>query len=398
MRGIHRLSARGVATLARPGRHSDGGGLYLVVHPSGAKRWAFIYRWKTTAAPGAGKLREMGLGSALGVSLAAAREAAAKARAQVAARIDPISAKRLEQGVPTFGELADQHVQTKTESGNADKSIARLKRSLEGYASRLRPISVDQIDTNLILSVLEPIWLEKPETAKKVRGHLEAVLDAAKARGFRTGDNPAAWKGHLDHLLARHGRATRGHHDAMDYKAVPSFFAKLAAKKGAGAEALRFTILTAARSGETFGATWGEIDWDTKIWTVPALRMKERREHRVPLTDEVIALLKERSGEAKPSAGQLIFSGVGGRELSANTMTKAVRDLGEPDATVHGFRSSFRDWVGDATDFDGALAEAALSHAVGDQTERAYRRGDALERRRAMMTAWANYALNQRWG
>jgi integrase len=394
VRGIHRLSARAVATLAKPGRHSDGGGLYLVVTKSGAKNWVFLYRWKTSAAPGAGKLREMGLGSLLGVSLAAAREAAAAARVQIAARVDPISAKRVERGVPTFGELADQHVLTKTQSGNTDKSIARLKRSLEHYGAPLRALSVDQLDTNQILRVLEPIWLEKAETAQKVRGHLEAVLDAAKARGYRSGENPARWKGHLDHLLARQGRASRGHHDAMDYKAVPAFYAKVGQKKGAGAQALRFTILTAARSGEVFGAKWSEIDWDAKVWTVPAKRMKERREHRVPLTDEALDILKDRRGEETPDAGALIFAGVAGAQMSSMTMTKVVRDLGEAEATVHGFRSSFRDWVGDATEYDGALAEAALSHAVGDQTERAYRRGDALERRREMMSAWCRHATS----
>lgn len=390
-RGIHKLSSRTVATLKAPGRHSDGGGLYLVVGKTGQKQWAFLYRWKVSTTPGPGRLREMGLGSALTVSLAEAREAAAAARAKVAAKVDPISIRLVEVATPTFGELADKLIETKTQSGQSDKSIARLKRSLEQYAAPLRSLSADHVDTNQVLKVLEPIWLAKPETAQKVRGHLEAVLDAAKARGFRSGENPARWKGHLDHLLARQGRGSRGHHDAMDYKALPTFFAKISAKGGAGASALRFTILTAARSGETFGATWKEIDWDAKVWTVPADRMKERREHRVPLCEAAVAILKDRRGEKPAEPDKLIFPGVGGAQLSPMTMTKVVRDLGEPNATVHGFRSTFRDWVGDATVFDGALAEAALSHAVGDQTERAYRRGDALDRRREMMLDWARF-------
>lgn len=387
-RSIHKLSARTVATLRTPGRHSDGGGLYLVVEKGGARRWVFLYRWKANALPGPGRLREMGLGSLLNVSLPEAREAAAAARKNLAARVDPISAKRIARGVPTFGELADDHIKTKTETGNADKSIARLKRSLEVYAAKLRPLSVDLINTDAVLEILRPIWTEKPETSQKVRGHVEAVLDAAKARGFRSGDNPARWKGHLDHLLARHGRKTAGHHDAMPFKALPKFFSRLREKGGMGARTLQFTILTAARSGEAFGATWAEIDLDAKVWTVPAGRMKEGREHRVPLTDATVKLLRERAGDATPEPGELVFPGVGGVQQSPMTMTKVLRDMGET-ATVHGFRSSFRDWVGDATTFDRLLAEAALAHAVGDQAERAYRRGDALERRREVMQSWA---------
>jgi integrase len=389
-RGINKLSARMVMTVKDPGRHSDGGGLYLVVDKSGARRWAFIYRWKTSSAPGPGRLREMGLGSALAISLANAREAAAQARALVAVRIDPISAKRVSREIPTFADLADAHVVTKTQSGNSDKSIARLKRSLERYAAPLRPLSVDQIDTNAVLDILKPIWLEKPETAQKVRGHVEAVLDAAKARGFRTGENPARWKGHLDHLLASTSRRTRGHHEALPYTELPGVYAKIRSKKGVGAQALQFTILTAARSGEVFGAQWSEFDLRARLWTVPAERMKERTAHRVPLCNETMAIL-----EGLPrGGGDIVFAGAGGGRLSAMTMTKVLRDLGHGGVTVHGFRSTFRDWVGDATDFDGNIAEAALSHAVGDQTERAYRRGDALERRRAMMVQWAAFALS----
>ncbi len=387
-RGINKLSARAVATIKTPGRHSDGGGLYLVVDKSGARRWVFLYRWKASSAPGPGRLREMGLGSALGVSLAAARVEAAQARALVAARIDPITAKRARREIPTFGELADDHVVTKTESGNSSKSIDRLKRSLERYAAPLRPLSVDLIDTTGVMDVLKPIWNDKPETAQKVRGHIEAVLDAAKAHGFRSGENPARWKGHLDQLLARTSRKIRGHHQALPYKSLPAFFAKLRAKRGVGAGALQFTILTAARSGEVFGASWAEIDLKARVWTVPAARMKERRDHRVPLSREAVLLL-----EAQPRGdSKLVFEGASGGQLSSMTMTKVLRDLGHGDVTVHGFRSTFRDWVGDATDFDGAIAEAALSHVVGDQTERAYRRGDALERRRTMMDAWALFA------
>ncbi len=253
-RGLHKLSARKVATIQTPGRHGDGGGLYLVVDKASARRWVFLFRWKAGGAPGPGKLREMGLGSAQSISLAIARDEAAKARSLVARRIDPIAARRAERPTPTFGEMADALVAVREQEGVAETSLARLKRSLNTYAKPLRAARVDQVSTEAVLAVLQPIWREKAATAEKVQSHIAAVLDSAKARGHRTGDNPARWKGHLDQLLPRRNGQDRRHHEALPYAELPEFFAKLTAKNGMGGLALQFTILTAARSSETFDA------------------------------------------------------------------------------------------------------------------------------------------------
>jgi integrase len=393
-RALQKLSARRAATLQTPGRHSDGGGLYLVVDKAGARRWVFMFRWKSHSGPGAGRIREMGLGSARALSLAQAREDAAKARALVARRIDPIAARQKAGPAPSFADLADALVELRTQEKVSDTSLARLKRSLEVYAQSLRPKPIDEIDTEDVLAVLQPIWREKPATAEKVQSHICAVLDAAKARGHRGGDNPARWKGHLDQLLPRRNSQERRHHEALPYADLPEFFAKLSAKGGTAARALQFTILTAARSSETFDAAWREFNPNRTVWTVPAARMKEKREHRVPLTPDAKAVLDKAVG----ASDALVFANTYGERLSSMAMTKVLRDLGYPTLTVHGFRSTFRDWVGDATEFPGEIAEAALSHAVGDQTERAYRRGDALERRRTLMQAWADYCLGRAAG
>ncbi|MDP9103931.1 MAG: integrase arm-type DNA-binding domain-containing protein, partial [Pseudomonadota bacterium] len=287
-RGSNKLSPRRVATITVPGRLSDGGGLYLVVDPSGAKRWAFIFRWKLPGQVGAGKLREMGLGSALAVTLAKARERATEARALVAERIDPIASKRADRAVPTFGMMADEVLATRSVDLRSEKSKARWKRALETHAVLLRPLAVDAIATEHVLASLKPIWAEKPETAQKTRGYIEAVLDAAKAKGHRTGENPARWKGHLDHLLPRGQKLSRGHHAALAFCDVPSFVAELRERDAVSAWALEFLILTVARTGEVTGATWPEVDLAAKVWTIPAGRMKAGIEHRVALSDRAV--------------------------------------------------------------------------------------------------------------
>ncbi|OLP52604.1 integrase [Rhizobium rhizosphaerae] len=388
---LNKLSARAVTAIKKPGRHGDGGGLYLVVDKSGARRWVFLYRRDD-------RLREMGLGGLNAVTLARARELAAEARANLQAGVDPIEAKRnAPVAVPTFGEEADDFIDAMAPQFRNAKHLDQWKMTLKVYAAPLRAKPVDRIATADILEVLKPIWLTKPETASRVRGRIERVLDAAKAKGHRTGENPAVWRGHLANLLPKRRKLSRGHHAAMPYEDLPAFLADLRTRDGIAARALEFTILAAARSGETFGATWREINLEAALWVIPADRMKAGREHRVPLTARAIEILTELSAlNAGPDT--YVFPGQReGRPLSVMAMDMLLRRM-NVDFTVHGFRSSFRDWAGEETAFPREVAEAALAHVVGDQTERAYRRGDALEKRRKLMVAWANYCEPRKGG
>jgi integrase len=260
--------------------------------------------------------------------------------------------------------------------------------TLTKYAAPLRDKPLDAIQTDDVLSVLTPLWQTKNETASRLRGRIERVLDAARAKGLRSGENPARWRGHLDHLLPKRQKLSRGHHAALPYADVPELVADLRNREGAAALALEFLILTAARSGEVLGAKWNEIDRDAKVWTVPAERMKAGREHRVPLTQRALQIL---ATVEQVRTGDYVFPGQRhGRPLSVMSMEMLLRRM-KVDVTVHGFRSSFRDWAGECTSFPREIAEAALAHTVGDETERAYRRGDALEKRRKLMAAWASF-------
>lgn len=374
---------------AKPGRHGDGGGLYLNVGPGGGRRWVFLFRWR-------GKLREMGLGSARSITLARARERAAEARARVAEGVNPITAKKASQAVPEFGEFASEVIDSLAPQWRNPKHKDQWKSTLANDAAALGRLPVDKIETEDVLGVLKPIWSSKPETASRVRGRIEKVLDAAKAKGFREGENPARWKGHLANLLPARQKLTRGHHAAMPYAELAEFSEALKRREGVSARALEFLILTAARSGEVRGACWSEIDLEGKIWTVPAERMKAGKAHRVPLSDAALALiesLRPLSG-GEPSA--ILFPGYRGKPLSDMSLTAVLRrmDIPAEKASVHGFRSSFRDWAGEATAFPREVAEAALAHAVGDAVERAYRRGDALEKRRRLMESWAHFCTS----
>ena len=287
-----------------------------------------------------------------------------------------------------FGELADEVVTEQGKSFRNAKHRAQWKMTLETYAAPLRPKAVDAITTEDVLSVLKPIWTAKAETASRLRGRIERVLNAAKAKGFRSGENPAAWRGHLENLLPKRHKLARGHHAAMPYPDVPAFVAQLREREAVAGLALEFAILTAARSGEVLGALWSEIDLDAKAWIIPPKRMKAAREHRVPLSKRALAILK-RTEAAKTS--NLVFPGqLAGRPLSVMAMDMVLRRMGA-SVTVHGFRSSFRDWAGNETHFPRELAEHALAHVMGDKAEQAYRRSDALEKRRALMDAWAAY-------
>jgi integrase len=376
-----KLTARKVET-AKPGKYSDGSNLYLIVSETGARKWVLRFTWR-------GRAKEMGLGSAASVPLADAREKAASARRKIAQGVNPIEARKRDGGIPTFGEMADDVRETLSAGFRNEKHKAQWKSTLETYAAPLRGKPVDTITTDDVLTVLKPMWTTKAETASRVRGRIEKVLDAAKAKGFREGENPARWRGHLDHLLPRPSKLARGHHAAMPYEDVGAFVRKLREREATAALALEFCILTAARSGEVLGARWSEIDLDKKIWTVPANRMKPGRVHRVPLSARAVSILKHL---AKLKTGDFIFPGHSrGKPLSNMAMEMMLRRMQIEDATVHGFRSSFRDWAGNITTFPREVTETALSHVIGDKAEQAYRRSDALEKRRKLMEAWASY-------
>ncbi len=386
---INKLSDRRVRTLTKPGRHSDGGGLYLTVDPSGAKRWAFLFRQN-------GRLREMGLGGLNAVPLATARDLAAECRKTVALGGDPIGDRKREhermraeeRAKKTFGNVADEFIKSHEAEWSNTKHIAQWRMTIDVYAAALKPKAVSEITSDDVLAVLRPIWTEKPQTASRLRGRIEQILDAAKAAKLRTGDNPAEWKGNLKPQLSK-PRRSNGHHGAMPYAAVPTFIGRLREQPGLAARALEFAILTAARSGEVLGAKWDEIDIEEAVWTVPASRMKGKREHRVPLSDRAMAILGE---VGKFKTGEFLFPGRRATApLSNMALAMILRRTKVEGATPHGFRSSFRDWCGDKTTFPREVAEAALAHAIGDKTEAAYRREDALAKRRKLMDAWAAY-------
>ena len=399
-KGERLLSARAVATLG-DGMHLDGGGLYLLV--SGARR-SWIWRFRLD-----GKRRDRGLGPVALVGLAAAREERDRWRMALREGIDPIqerdrrlaSARAAE--APTFGAVADGYIADNRPGWKNAKHAEQWVMTLRDYAKPLRAKPVDQIATADILAVLKPSWQTKPETASRLRGRIEIVLDAARALGHieEGRANPARWRGHLDKLLPKRAKASKGHFAAMPWKDVPAFVARLRAMETVGARAFEFTILTAVRTNEALGATWGEIDLAERVWTIPAARMKAGREHRVPLPGRAVEVLQEvreaaghtenrRSSEKMQvlHSARFIFPGHRPKRPLSNMAFDMILRRAGLDITAHGFRSSFRDWAGEATSFPREIAEAALAHVVGDQTERAYRRGDALERRRALMEAW----------
>jgi integrase len=386
-RAIHKLTAREAETISEPGRHSDGGSLYLSISGDGRRRWVFLYSLR-------GKQREAGLGPAAkgGVSLKAAREKAAQGRALLKDGRDPVMEWRAASApeIPTFGKAADDFLEAHSGGWRNEKHKAQWTMTLTRYCEPIRKTPVDAIDTEAVLSVLKPLWTRAPETASRLRGRIEAVLDAAKARGFigRNEANPALWRGHLDKLLPKRGKLTRGHHAAMEYAKLPAFLAELRTRSATAARALEFCILTATRSGEALAARWNEIDMDAKVWTVPAARTKAAREHKVPLSDRALAILAEMEAG---KAGEYVFPGHRpNKPLSNMAFEMLLRRIGSP-ITAHGFRSSFRDWAGNETVFPRELAEHALAHVIGDKAEQAYRRSDALARRRELMDAWARF-------
>lgn len=381
------LNARKVETAA-PGRHGDGRGLFLYVKPSGARSWVLRFQVQ-------GRRRDLGLGPYPDVSLAMARDRAMEARRMIAEGEDPITKKQQAQP-KTFREAALELIDSKRPGWKNAKHAAQWTATLEAYVfPKIGAVQVAKIETSDVISALTPIWTEKPETANRVRQRIEAVIDYASALGIRTGDNPARWRGHLDHLLPKPKkvRAVR-HHPALPHSQIADFMEALAKREGVAARALAFTILTAARSGETRGMTWGEVDLDTKVWTIPAARMKAAKEHRVPLTETALELL------GKPTQGTpdeaLIFGSEAkpGKPISDMSMTAVLRRMERNDITVHGFRSTFRDWAGETTGFPREVIEAALAHGIKDKAEAAYARSDLFAKRRKLMEAWGTVAAN----
>jgi integrase len=374
--------------------HADGAGLYLQVTSAGAKSW--VYRFSLR-----GKAREMGLGSLSAVSLADARTKAAECRSLRQEGIDPIAARDArraqaaldEAKAITFKEAAERYIKAHRAGWKNPKHAQQWGNTLASYAYPIiGPLSVQAIDTALVCKVLEPIWQTKTETASRLRGRIEVILDWAKARGLRQGDNPARWRGHLQFEFAPKSKISPvQHHAALPYAELPDFMVKLREQEGIGARALEFAILTVARTEEVIEATTSEIDGTAKVWTVPAERMKAGKEHRVPLLPRALAIVRDATA-LKTGTGALMFSGrKEGMPMSNMTMAGVLKRMGHGDITVHGFRSTFRDWAAERTNFPNEVIEMALAHSVGDKVEAAYRRGDLFEKRRRLMAEWASY-------
>jgi integrase len=359
-----------------PGLYPDGAGLYLQVAKGGSKSWLFRFMIDR-------RERMMGLGSVLTTSLAEAREKALQARKLAVDGIDPIDAKHASRAAAraarakamTFADCATAYLIAKRAEWRSVKHAKQWDTTLaESAMPTLGALPVQAIDTALVVKVLEPLWSTTTETASRLRGRIEAVLDFAKVRGYRTGDNPARWRGHLDKLLSKPSKVKRKeHHPALPYSELPAFMRELRARNDAGSRALEFTILTAARTGEVRGATAAEFDGAGALWTIPAARMKGGKEHRVPLTAPALALVDD----------AIAFTAVNSMSILLSKM--------RPGVTVHGFRSTFRDWAAEQTSFPNHVVEQALAHTIGNAVEAAYRRTDLLDKRRELMTAWAAY-------
>jgi integrase len=401
--GIAKLKTHKLKT-KKPGRLSDGGNLYLqtTIGRNGNIRRSWILRFKL---PGKAE-HDMGLGSLDTIGLAEARQLATEYRELIANGIDPIEQRNQSraqaaaiQPVPSFDEVAKTYITAHRPSWRNPIHAKQWETTLATYASPvIGKLPVNAINTDHVMRVLEPIWHEKTDTAKRVRGRIETVLNYATVRKQRHGDNPARWTGYLSELLARPSRlAPVEHHAALDYRTMGEFMAQLRQREGIGALALEFTVLTCARTAETLGATWDEIDLDEKVWIVPANRIKAGKEHRVPLSKAVLAVLRKVRGISEKIGGLVAKSKFvfpndrTGGQLSSNALLALLKRMKRDDVTTHGFRSSFRDWVGEATNFPNDAAELALAHKVADKVEAAYRRGSMFNKRRLMMEAWANY-------
>jgi integrase len=392
-REISRLSGADLRR-SKPGVYADGGGLYLQIteaqdHSSINRSWLFRFAIN-------GHERWMGLGSLNTVSLAEARERARHGRLMVLDGIDPIEARKERRAkeaatsrrATTFDECAAAYIAAKRHEWRSQKHAATWPATIRQYVSPLiGKLPVDAIDTPLIMKVLRPIWDRIPDSASRLRGRIESILDWATVSGFRQGENPARWKGHLEHLLAApHKVKPREHMAAMPYSAVPAFMAQLRAEQGTFARALELLILVAARAGEVRGAVWSEFDLDHAVWEIPGRRMKAGKPHRVPLSSRCIEILR-----AMPRESDLVFPGRAGGMMAEVNFAYILRKLGHGDVTTHGFRSSFRTFAAEQTHFPHEIAELALAHTVGTAVTRAYKRTDLFDRRRKLMEAWADF-------
>jgi integrase len=393
-----RLTALKVARAAAktPGMYCDGGGLYLQVSPNGA---SWIYRYMLN-----GRSHEMGLGPLALYGLAEARALALDARRLRHQGIDPIEARRAARAqaqldatkAVTFQECADKYFEAHREGWRSDKHVAQWKSSIANHAKAIGALPVQAIDTPLVLKCLEPIWTTRPETASRLRSRIESVLDWAKVRGYRTGENPARWRGHLDHLLPARSKVRRvEHYAALPYAELPEFMAALRKQEGTAARGLEFAILTAARTGETIGARWSEFDLLDKVWRVPAMRTKAQREHRVPLPPRALAILQEMQAHRHGDDGFVFPGSEPERPLPYASFLRLLRQMGHRDQSVHGFRSSFRDWCAERTSFPSEVAEMALAHVVGTKVEAAYRRSDMFEKRRRLIEMWGEFCTTE---
>ncbi|QDM25227.1 DUF4102 domain-containing protein [Tardiphaga sp. vice352] len=394
-RTINRLSHRKVDTLREAGMHSDGGGLYLQVTPGsdGTPRKSWLFRYAAS-----GRERQMGLGPLADVPLAEARERAAAAREMRRAGKDPITERnslRVEATLVaaksiSFDECAKAYIAAHRTGWRNVKHASQWTNTVATYCSPIfGRLPVQSVDVGLVMKAIEPIWASKPETAGRVRGRIERILDWAKVRGYRDGENPARWRGHLDHLLPARGKVRRvKHHAALPYVEIPDFVAALRARDAVAARALEFAILTAARTGEVLGAMWTEIDLEAALWIIPAERMKAGREHRVPLCDEAVAILR-RMQVSKQNG--YIFPGGRRPCLSNMSLLMLLRRMGRSNVTAHGFRSTFRDWAEEQTETSHAVVEMALAHSIANAVEAAYRRGDLLDKRRSLMVQWSTF-------
>jgi len=386
---VERLNDLKARKTNEAGYYADGAGLYLQVTPAGTKSWIYRFMFR-------GKSREMGLGPFPLISLSEARAVATDARKLCFQGIDPIEERRaarakvaLERArCVSFSEAADRYIAAHRASWRNDKHATQWQATITTYVEpHFGKLSVQDIDTALVMKVLEPIWSEKPETAGRLRGRIEAILNWAAARGYRVGENPARWRGHLDKLLPKLSRVRKvRHHPSLPYSKLPEFMSQLRLTPGAAARALEFTILTAARTGEVIGAQLSEIDVKNRVWIVPAHRMKAGNEHRVPLCERTVEILTHIE---RDEGNQYVFPGRFSQEgLSNMSLLKVLKTIGRPDVTVHGFRSSFRDWAAEQTDHSPEVVEMALAHTIQDKTEAAYRRGDLFEKRARIMKDW----------
>ncbi|WP_339414934.1 MULTISPECIES: tyrosine-type recombinase/integrase [unclassified Pseudomonas] len=387
-----------VSRTKKPGLCCDGVGFYLQVTKAGVKSWLFRYMRS-------GKARGMGLGPLHTVSLAEARTKALNCRRKLLDGIDPLDEKRHlvatrkadQANQLSFDECAKKYIAAHRSSWKNAKHAAQWQSTLDAYASPVfGSLPVSTLDTGLVMQVIEPVWTVKTETASRVRGRIESVLDWATVRGYRKGENPARWKGHLDHLLPRKSKIQKvKHHAALPYEEASTFVHTLRALDGVAARAFELLILTATRTSETIGACKAEVDLDAKVWTIPAERMKVPKEHRIPLCPQAIKLLRPLIKDASNKSDYLFPGNKTGTHLSNMALLQLLRRLERPDLTAHGFRSTFRDWARETTDYPREVAEAALAHTIRDKTEAAYARGDLFEKRRIMMEHWSRYLNTQ---